>query len=338
MRHWQLVLTVLGATFYPTLCPAEPTTININRFVLGTDVPESPGIMLLPMGCLPVVRGSAPKPVVLTTAFNSNNDHLAPVLALDFTPYYFFGGGKRDLEGYRSDSVVGRLTRVLTKTSMSIARLGPQDDSGATTHLGIGIRATFHDPHDPVLNSSLPESIAAELSSNGLNGVVDPSIEDVTDYGTALDEHLAHARREMRQRRGLQVSGGFGELFALKNDSVSKDSLNTELRLYWLSTQITIDGRFDVLITGQLRDYVAFDSEVWAGAAILRKMNPADLTIGAFYDSGSSRVFPFAQAEIRALQHLQVLGSLAVFPKDKLQPVSVLSARLGCRLYVAFDR
>ena len=325
-----LLVSVLLTT--PCTLQAEP--INLYQYVLGIDVPESPGVMLLALGGSPVVRGSAPKPTTLTMLLSGESERLVPSLAIDVAPYYLFGGGIRDLQGYRSNSVAGRLTRVLTKTTLTIAASGAPE-SGGPQGLAFGIRATLHDPHDPVLNSAFPESVAALLARSGTPNTAG-DVEDITDLGADIAPVFAVSRRAMRARRGMQISAGFGQAYEMRGSSVSSDSLDAGLRVIWLTSQITFSARFDALVTGQVRDRSGEDARLWLALGILRKMNATDIQLALYYDSDSRRIYPFLQTEIRALPHFQVFGTCTVFQRSE-EASSVFSARAGFRWFLAHD-
>jgi len=135
---------------------AQTPRVNIYRYVLDVDVPESAALVALDAATSRVVRGSAPKPVMASLL------HTSPAagdwrtgIALDISPYYLLGGGRRTMESYRRMTVAGRLTRVLTKTRIGIA--GIRDPAGGGSLLpALGVRSKFHDPHDPISGTRLP--------------------------------------------------------------------------------------------------------------------------------------------------------------------------------------
>jgi len=290
--------------------------------------------MVLAPGGSPVVHGSAPKPTTLTIFLASESDRLVPGLAIDVAPYFFVGGGIRDLKSYRSNSVAGRLTRVLTKTTLSIAARGAQE-TGGPQGLAFGIRATLHDPHDPVLNSALPESVAAVLARSGTPSPT-AEVEDITDFGANVAPVFAAGRRAMRARRGMQISAGFGQAYEMRGGSVSSDSLDADLRILWLTSQITFNARFDVIVTGQIRDSSDEDTHMWLALGLLRKVNATDIQLALYYDTDSRRIYPFLQTDIRILPHFQVFGTCTVFQGSD-DGSSVFSARTGFRWFLAHD-
>jgi hypothetical protein len=327
---WVATLVAAVAGSVGTVSTARGEPINLNRFAFGLDVPESPGLMVLGDAGFPVVRGSAPKPISLSTVGEMHPDGLDPIVSLDFAPYFLLGGGIRDLASYRANSLAGRLTRVLTKTTLSLA----VRSRGSGSTLGLAIRATFHDPHDAVLNSALPESAMAALRAAGIEDV-DPAVEDLSDSGVDLDPVFADARRSMRGRKGMQISGGLGQAMDLRGGSLSADSTENQLNMVWLTSQITLDGRMDFLVTAQTRNLSDRDGEVWLGLGLLRKTNAADLTVAGYYDTDARRIHPHLQADIRAFSRAQIVGWFSSVSDGDAR--SRLFAGLGLKWYVAYD-
>lgn len=312
---------------------AEP--INIYRFVFGTDVPESPAIVTMGDIHSNVLKGSAPKPITLTTLISTNGP-VSRVIGIDCVPYFLAGGGIRNLKSYRSNSIAGRLTRVLTKTSLSVAS-GGEFGGGGHSRLGLAIRATFHDPHDPFIGTALPESIEAQLTRAGVQQNVTRWDEDITDRGVNLDSAFASVSRFKRARTGMQVSGGFGQSLSAEGGIVSSDSLKTIENVYWLTSQITFGPRFDALITGQLRNGPDSDSAFRLGCGLLRKTNLADLTASVAYDFESRHLLGDVQVEIRALRTLHVVASVGTVPASQDHELTMISAWTGFRWFFAHD-
>jgi hypothetical protein len=168
---------------------------------------------------------------------------------------------------------------------------------------------------------------------------VRPNEEDITDRGVDLEPLFAAARREMRGRGGVQISGGYGISATARGDAVNGDSLDSTRHLLWLAGQITLGARFDLLTTAQWRGAPGMGPSLWAGGALLRKMNPADVQLELYYDSRAERVHPGLTAEIRALPRLDVLASFSSQNRlDDPPSVTRISARAGVRWFVAYDR
>ena len=193
MRAFRAVLLGLTLGLWMTgRCVAQDDDrVNLYRFVLGVDVPASPAFV--PLGVSgQVLRGSAPKPLE-ASAFGSPAGHATYGVAIGAAPYFLAGGGARTLAAYRSRTVAGRLLRVLTKTLVSVAAVRGRADP-SDLFVGLAGRSTCHDPHDPVLNASLAEDVAAALRAHGVPPL-DPSEEEATGHGVDLAPAYAQIGR-----------------------------------------------------------------------------------------------------------------------------------------------
>lgn len=301
---------ICGIVFIPAPVSAmqNRSPINVYRFVIGMDVPESPAFVAAEIGQSAILLGSAPKPLAVNILIsNPVRGETSPAASLDFAPYYLLGGGQRRLESYRSLSLAGRLMRVLTKTIFSI---GMVPRGGSTTTLAIGARSTLHDPHDPITATSLPERTSQALSRAGISPP-DRSAETITDLGVDLDTIYADARRRVRARSGdAQVSAGWGASTRAKGGVFDRDSLGPMRHAFWLSAQYTVGARYDVLATFQLRNAFRVDDRLWIGAALQRKTGTADLQAGLFYDTVSKSLHPTIQLDTRLASQLGVRTTL----------------------------
>ena len=286
----------------------DTTVINAYRFVIGVDVPESPAFVVVGVAPTHVLRGVAPKPLALNvlSAFESAGEP-TPGVAIDVAPYFLAGGGARRLGSYRSMSLVGRLMRVVTKTLLSLGAARDPADSRSLL-VGLGLRSTFHDPHDP-LSTTLPEDVAAVLAQAGASAPSGAE-EDVGDQ-VGLTQAFARARRTLRRpSANPQVSGGWGVAARLRGGVLAGDSVETERHCLWLGAQFTAGRRFDVLTTAQLRSAFRADRYWWLGAGLERKTTAANILAELYYDTQARRVHPGIAVDVRASSHVGVVGSL----------------------------
>jgi hypothetical protein len=337
MRRHAAFAGLLVAALLParTLHAQQTHKINVYRFVLDVDVPESPAFVALDVAPSQVLRGSAPKPVAASVlARLGSGDDATSGVALDVAPYFLAGGGGRSLSSYRSNSIEGRLKRVLTKTILSLGAVRDAVEPGSP-RISVALRGTFHDPHDPVLNSSLPEQVADELAKHDVP-LVGASEEDVTDRGVDLTPVFAAARRQMRASRGVQVSGGWGVAGRLRSAAVSRDSLQAVRHTFWLTGQYTFGPRFDLLATLQARNAFRSDAHLRAGTALQRKTTAVDFLGELYYDSADGDLHPGVAVEIHALPRIGVVSSLTTGPAaaDDGGP-SRLRMRILLRWYLA---
>jgi len=311
---------------------AQDRRDNIYRYVLDIDIPESPGLVALDLLSTKVLRGSAPKPFAGNIVHRVGDSSGAVTgAALDLVPYYLLGGGMRrlgaakiscpstgvgnadsarkDTRGsYRSDRISGRLLRVITKTALSLAISSAPDADGSL--LGaIAVRTTFHDPHDPVLNSCLPEQVDSALAAHGV-AVPDLTEEDLGGRGVDLEPVFEAASRRMRARGDIQVSAGWGLAGRLRGGSLKSDSLDGFRHTLWITGQHATGHLLDIIATIQFQPAFRADDNWRFGAGVQRKSRPADLRLQLYYDTGSRRFHPGAIVEAHPTRGFLVAAGL----------------------------
>lgn len=288
----------------------DTLSINFYRFVLGIDVPESPGLVAMGVAPTHVLQASAPKPLAFSVleSFLSSS-RAAPGAAIDISPYFLAGGGSRSLAGYRSMTLAGRLARVITKTIISLSAARDPTDPAAS-FVGVGVRSTFHDPHD-VVSTTLPEEVAAELAKAGVPAPVSTE-EDLSDFGVNLAAPFARAKRAIRRpTANPQISGGWGMAARLRGGVFDGDSIETVRHCLWVSAQFTAVRRFDVRTIVELRNAFRSDGYWWLGAGLERKTAAADFLAELYYDTGTRSLYPGVAVDVRTSSHVGVVGSVA---------------------------
>ncbi len=339
MRYARVVLLVvvmgpLGAE----RGAAQDGRVNLYRFILGVDVPASPAFVPLGVAPTQVFRGSAPKPLDASVLVGLGDD-AATGVAVGVAPYFLAGGGTRTLEAYRTSTVAGRLLRVLTKTLVSFAAVSTDDGTGDAL-VGLAVRSTFHDPHDPVLKSTLAEDVAAALSAGGVPRL-DSAEEEATAHGVDLAPIYARARRAMRGRVAggdPQVSGGWGMAGRLQSGAWDGDSLGTFRHTFWLSAQITAGRRFDVLATAHLRDAFGDDRFGVVGVGLLRKTAVLDGTLELAYDTERKALYPGLALSGRVLPALALTAALTTRAAPTFDGPRALAVRVAAQWFYASDR
>ena len=292
-----------------TLAAQDAGRVNIYRFILGVDVPESPALVAIGVAPTHVLPASAPKPVALSVLETiSSGARMSGGVAIDFAPYFLAGGGARSLTSYRSMSIAGRLARVLTKTLFSVS--AARDPAApSASFVGLGIRSTFHDPHD-VISSALPEEIADALVKAGVPAP-GATEEELDNRGVDFNALFDRARRAMRRpTANPQVSGGWGMAAHLRGGVLNGDSVDTIRHCLWLSAQFTPDRRFDVLSTVELRSAFRSDRYFWVGVGLQRKTTTMNLLTELYYDTGAKGLYPGIAVDARILTHVGLVGSL----------------------------
>jgi hypothetical protein len=299
-----VILGALVLVFASAGVAQDTTTVDIYRFILGVDVPEPSAFVILGVAPTHVLRGSAPKPIaasVLDAAVAG--DQVTPGVAVEIAPYFLLGGGMRTLGRLRAMSLRGRLTRVLTKTVLSLGavRDAPPGDPGSPL-VALALRSTFHDPHDPALNSRLPEELVAVSAARD---------EEAGNLGVDLRPIYARARRAMRARAGdPQISGGWGVALRARGGALASDSLVNPRHTVWLSAQLSTGRRLDVLSTIQIRNAFRGDARTWLGLGLERKTVAVDYRAELSYETRRRDWHPGVAVDARVAAGLGVTASL----------------------------
>lgn len=326
------MLTVALALLPAVLIAQEPDRINVYRYILDIDVPEPAALVALDRAPARVLRASAPKPLSATVGTAHDSGGAATTLvAIDLSPYFLAGGGVRSLRSYRSMTAWGRIRRVITKTTLSLGAAWDPADPGAP-QVGLALRATFHDPHDPIPPpGGLVERVDSALAEQGIASPED--VEDVTAGNAALRSLYAESAREMRGRCCLQIAGGWGFGGRLGGASFAGDSLDAVRHTLFVTTQYTFARRFDLLSTAQVWN-LGRDAELRVGAALMRKTPAVDLTAELYFDSADDRLHPGVWLEGHPLPRVRAAVSLGT-DTDAAGGPARLRVRTMFRWYMA---
>ncbi len=326
----------LGLVLASPLGAQEPRRINLLAYQLGVDVPEAPALVAL--GVAPPLRaGSAPRPTGVTALAAVRGAETVYAGAIDLTPYFELGGGIRDLASYRSRSLGGRLLRVLTKTIVSVGAARSSADPGAT-ELGLGLRATWHDPHDAVLNLPFAEEVAAAFAQAGVPHP-SPDDENVVDHGVELGPVFARARRTARARAGdPMVSAGWGLATRLGGGLLAGDSVGAWRHSLWASVQYPFGPRYDLVGSGELRGAFRTGSRFTGGLALRRKGPTADVQVGLRLHTGPAKLAPSLLVEHRLGPQVGAVAWVEVLEGRPTQVGRRLGVGVAGRWFVASDR
>jgi hypothetical protein len=324
---------IVALALLPAVLVAQgPERINAYRYILDIDVPEPVALVALDRAPTHVLRASAPKPLAATigTAHDSGGA-TTTLVALDLSPYFLAGGGIRDLKSYRSMTAWGRLRRVITKTTLSLGAAWDPADPGAP-QVGLALRATFHDPHDPIPPpGGLVERMDSALTEQGIEAEDDE--EDLAARGAALRSLYVESAREMRARCCIQIAGGWGLAGRLGGAAFAGDSLAEVRHTLYVMTQYTFTSRFDLLSTAQLWN-LGDEAHVRLGAALMRKTTAIDLTAELYFDSADDRLHPGLWLEGRLVPRVRAAASLGT-DTDALGGPTRLRVRTMLRWYMA---
>jgi hypothetical protein len=282
----------------PEAC-GQDTIINVYRHILDLEPPESPALVALEATTSHSRAATSPKPLALSVVSVVRDGNAAVTgAAIDVSPYFLVGGGARTLCSYRESSIAGRMKRVGTKTIVSVGVL-PLGGFTDAVRFAVGVRATMHDPHDPINNSELVRRLPS-------------AAPDDEQPPAAAAERAAYidAARAMRARDRWIVSGGWGAAAMLEDGSFSRREGGWRHAL-WLSWQRTLDARFDLLFTGEASLERGEASAYRLTTAARRKHAAADLLLEAGFDTGDERLHYGVSGEARVAPRLRAaLGVL----------------------------
>jgi hypothetical protein len=167
------------------------------------------------------------------------------------------------------------------------------------------VRSTIHDPHDPVLNWGLADSVSARLAAAGARALP-VTHEDLAATGVELNDLFVNARNAVRARCCMQIAIGWAGATTARGGVLAADSMSVLRHQLWAGFQLTTGPRFDVLANVGVLDAFG-DPRLGTGVAIQRKGAHADLRAELFYDDG---LLPAITIESRVLPGL--LGSASI--------------------------
>jgi hypothetical protein len=311
-----LVLRALGVAVLAVATPRagsgqETELVNLYRFVLDLEVPESPALVALGLVTSQALAATAPKPLGMSVAAQWHAAGRSfPAAAFELSPYFLVGGGRRTLERYRSNSVRGRLGRIGGRTVVSLGVAGDPVHTGAV-RIALGLRATLHDPHDPINNAGgLPELVSTLLPGN-----VSVHASDIRGHSDAVDRSLTEAARAMRARPRWIVSMGYGVAGSVHDGTLERGKIDSGGHTLWLAWQRTLDDSFDLLFTSQALRMFSPGADFRIASALRRKTAAADVLADVYYDTQDRGLHGGMAFSIHLARGIRTVLSLGTEPE-----------------------
>jgi hypothetical protein len=304
------------------------------RFVLDYDVPESPAFIALGVTPATVTRGSASKPVVASLLNDlATGKKLVSGVAVDFAPYFLYGGQFRCVNEYRHS----RLKRWLANTLISIATVQSETDSNSL-RFGIGARVTLFDSHDLLQDSTLGADIDTALIGAVHVGVgADTSEVGAPVLVPGLAEAYTAARERVRRKRGGALSVGWGLAGLVRGSIAARDSIGSTRSRVWVSYRQTLGRGMDLLAIGQWRQLDSAGSSLRVGAALRTNTSDASFAAELYYDAnpssvGGGKLGGGANVEWRLMRGMGVVVAVSTVPTvSGTQTVPRLRVRTSLR-------
>lgn len=284
-----------------------------HNFKLDYEVPESPAFSIVDANPSTVMRGSSAKELAVNIASNfisSNKQETG--IALDFTPYFAFGGRMKNIQEYNSSY----FKRLLANTQFSFASIASIDHPDDNL-ISSGIRFTLYDDFDLLSDPDLGNDISIVLSNTGTPppkpasstsppGTIPQQYQLVNING--LSEAYARAEERVKNKVGSALSLGFAIAQRAKSGVLSRDSLVSYRNQVWLSGQYNLGKGINILGLGMYRNSMNIDadnvSEYILGLALRQNRDHVNIGAEIVYSSEQMRVNFNANIEVRYIDNI----------------------------------
>jgi len=230
------------------------------KFKLDYDIPESPAFSIIDANPTTVMRGSAAKELAVNIANNFiSNTKQESGVALDFNPYFIFGGRLKNISEYATNKF--NLKRLLANTQMSFASVATEDFPEDNLVSG-GIRITLFDNSDLLFDSQLGADI-----SNALQNIGNPPPPGMTQdqYNLVSVQGLKDAYDKAEERVKTKKGGALSIGAAIANRAqggyISSDSLIAYRNQVWMSGQYNFGKGTNLLGLAMLRNTTMTNEE-----------------------------------------------------------------------------
>ena len=229
------------------------------KFKLDYDVPESPALSIVDANPTTVMRGSAAKELAINIANNFITQQSQQTgVALDFNPYFAFGGRLKNVSVYREKY----FARLLANTQLSFASTAV-DQFPNDNLMSLGLRITLFDSadllYDDQLGVDIGNALAAAVSSpdapvddSMLPGNVDDQPRIVTVQSLA-DAYL-QAQARVKNKKGGALSIGAATAQRALGGILSADSLVNYRSQVWMAGQYNFGNGTNLLCMGMYRN------------------------------------------------------------------------------------
>jgi hypothetical protein len=282
------------------------------KLILDYDVPESPAFVALGVSPEKVLTGSASKPVVvnlLQQVVSGGNTQAG--LALDFAPYFVFGGRFANIQEYRDNPIKRRLAN----TTVSLATIQDPADS-ASLRYGLGVRVTLLDDHDPLQSSAMTQAIEQLLIPPADDGRPGRRRSTGIDTVAGLEAAYANALANIRSQPGRAIAIGWGMSGTVRSSVFSADSITGTRHRFWLGYRERFAREIDflgvLLVGGSAED--GSETSFRVGGALRSNLQGVQLTGELVYESETEEFHPGALAIVKLIPQLDLVASLGTQP------------------------
>jgi hypothetical protein len=319
MNKHILIPTLLVTLLAPCRALGQPAdSLDAGEFILNYDVPESPALVALGITPSNILRASSAKPAVasLLNQFASHGQ-VENGVALDFSPYFVFGGRLKNITEYRHNG----WKRLAANTQVSFATVEDSSQQG-DLRFGVGVRMTLFDAHDLLKDKTLGTDIDNALIA-GAASLPTETEDEILPIGTytTLKEIYSKARDRVRSKAGSSMAVGWSMSARLHSAIANADSVDGEQHTAWLSYRYSLGGGLDLLALAQAYACQDCHPRYRSGVALRANGRSWDFAGELFFDSIrgdalSGRVGLGVNGELRLPVGLGLIASLATEPVE----------------------
>jgi len=310
----------LGFIIFWTLvsctCVAQDSTSSIGtgyQYKLDYNVPESPAFAVLDANPTTVLRANSPQEIVTQLASNFlSGNNANPGLAIDFNPYFTFGGRLKNINEYRNSG----WKRFLANLQVSIATINSTDFPDDALFSG-GLRATLFDSKDILFDKGLGSDIDQALTpeSSDTPGPLNDNDQGTIVENNALKEAYINAKKRYIEKAGGSLALGYAIAGRARDNSFKTDSIVTYRHQAWLVGQYDV-GKSGLSINAMVmyryqQSPLATDDYGFISGIALRKYSQKLIISGEIYHNSIAESIDFgAYAEAYLIPSITLFASL----------------------------
>jgi len=315
MEKYRKIIIGLYFLFISIVSLAQNDSINKEayKFKLDYNVPESPAFSILDANPTTVMRGNAAQEVVVNLAASFvSNSSISPGLAVDFNPFFVFGGRLKSIDEYKNN--FGK--RLLSNTQVSFATIDSKDFPNDLMFSG-GIRLTLFDTKDMIFDTTLSKDIDSALVVKIKPILGKPN--NVTKHvdNQKLVDAYTRAKSRYRTSKGGSVSVGYAVAGRAENRSFKTDSISTYRHQAWVVGQydfgksnMSVNGMFMYRYEQGLED-VLDENGIISGISLRHYGKKIILSGEILYDEIKDEIVFGGYIEAYVLPNISIYASLS---------------------------
>lgn len=332
-RH-KLAIVLILLSFFTILTQGQSSndSIEVYRLKLDYNVPESPAFSILDANPTTVMRANAAQEVVINLASNFiSGNNVDPGLAVDFNPYFVFGGRFENIKEYRERS---NLKRILANTQLSLATIS-SNEFPEDLFLSGGIRVTLFDSKDLLFDDTLLQDIRDNLGKGDDDAITpDMDFDPIGRENEGLKQAYVNARERYTNSKGGSISLGYALASRAINNSFKTDSIVNYRQQAWVAGQYDF-GKSKMSINSMLMYRLengnnTDENGLIAGIALRHYGDKIIITGEIIYDGLADEIGLGGYIEAYVLPNISIYASLGK-DNSKLGPSNSYTFKPGVK-------